>query len=407
MNTPQKSALYKVLIVHNYYQIPGGEDTVAENEKKLLEEHGHQVICYTRSNCELNNMSRLKKLLLPFTGIFSLKTYREVRKIIKENNIDIVHVHNTLTLVSPSVYWAALRSRVPVAQTMHNYRLLCPGGAFYGEGHICEDCAFKGLWYALKRKCYRRSFEQTLMSILILQFHRLLGTYKRLNYICLTEFNKEKLLMLNMKRKELIKPEKVFIKPNFTSGTAILEEGRKEYFIFIGRLEQIKGIDILIEAFSKLPDEKLLLVGTGTQEQKYRAMAAEHKNITFSGYLSREEVNSALRKAKAIIVPSQWYETFGMIIIEAFSNSVPAVVGDIGNIGGLVEDNYTGLHFRYDSGEALIKAIQSLDEGKCREYGKNAYKVYKEYFSPEENYKQLIKIYNKIINFAVPGTRDL
>ena len=127
----------KVLIVHNYYQIPGGEDTVVVNEKKLLEDHGHEVVLYTRHNAELKTFSKIQKLLLPFSTIFSRKTYREVKTLIKNEKIDIVHVHNTLNLVSPSVYYAAFHCKVPVVQTIHNFRLLCPGATFFRGGQIC------------------------------------------------------------------------------------------------------------------------------------------------------------------------------------------------------------------------------------------------------------------------------
>lgn len=137
-------------MVHNYYQIPGGEDTVVANEKKMLEEHGHKVVLYTRNNAELKTMNLLQKMLLPFTTIFNPKTYREIKKIIKKEKIDIVHVHNTLNLVSPSVYYAAKAMKVPVVQTIHNFRLLCPGATFYRDGHICEDCVSKGLMCAVK-----------------------------------------------------------------------------------------------------------------------------------------------------------------------------------------------------------------------------------------------------------------
>ena len=112
---------YRILQIHNFYQIPGGEDVVVRNEKRLLEEHGHKVYTYYRSNSELNDKGIAGKLLLPFTAVFSLKTYREVKRLIRENNIDIVHVHNTLTMVSPSVFYAAFRCRVPVVQTLHNF----------------------------------------------------------------------------------------------------------------------------------------------------------------------------------------------------------------------------------------------------------------------------------------------
>ncbi len=265
----------KVLIVHNYYQIPGGEDTVVANEMNMLQEHGHEVILYTRHNKELKTMSKARKLLLPFTTIFNLKTYREVKRIIKEKNIEIVHVHNTLNLISPSVYYAALACGVPVVQTVHNFRLLCPGATFYRDGHICEDCVTKGLGCAVKYNCYRNSKLQTLVCVINTKIHRFTGIYGKINYICLTEFNKEKLLHLKQ-----IKPEKIFVKPNFdeTSWQFIPAEKRKNQFVFAGRLDKLKGIDLLLKEWSELGKDapKLIVCGTGPLEEWCKEFVASN-----------------------------------------------------------------------------------------------------------------------------------
>lgn len=213
-----KSNKSKILVVHNYYQIPGGEDTVVKNEIKLLRDNGHEVIFYSRNNSEIHNMNKIQKLLLPFTTIFSLKTFFDVRKIIKLHKIDIVHVHNTLTLISPSVYYAAFSSKARVVQTVHNFRLICPGALLYRDGNICEDCLGKGLKCAIYNNCYRESKLQTLLVVLMLKIHRFFGIYRKLNYICLTEFNRKKLLEVNIvQRKKIINPNKVYVKPNFIS----------------------------------------------------------------------------------------------------------------------------------------------------------------------------------------------
>ena len=154
---------YRILSVHNRYQIPGGEDVVFENEAKLLEEHGHTVIRYVRNNSELNAMSKTQKLLVPFETVYSKKTEKEIAKILREENIDIVHVHNTLLLISPSVYDAAIKAHVPLVQTIHNFRMICPAGICFRNGKICEDCVTKGLFSAVRHKCYRGSLSQSFL----------------------------------------------------------------------------------------------------------------------------------------------------------------------------------------------------------------------------------------------------
>lgn len=372
---PQTKVPQTVLIIHNEYRIAGGEDTVAANEEKLLAEHGHRVIVYKRSNKELDNYTGIKKLLLPFTSVFSLRSYREVKKLIEDNYVDVVHVHNTLTLVSPSVYYAAFRCNVPVVQTMHNFRLLCPGGSFFmedeGNGHICEQCVSKGLSCAVRNSCYRHSKAQTIVSAAVLKIHRMLGTYKKINFICLTEFNRYKLLMLNNGRKKIINPARVYVKPNFTydlaetmgklSDTHGSISGR--YYVYVGRLEKLKGTELLVDAFAKLPDRKLVIMGNGPLEETLKKRIADngYKNIVMAGRVTGEDYVKFLGGAQAVISSSQCYETFGMSIAESYSLSVPAIAGDIGNIGDIVKEGVTGIHFQYDSPDALIGAVKRFE----------------------------------------------
>ena len=215
----------------------------------MLEKHGHKVTLYSRNNAELKKMPRLRKIFLPITTVFNPRTYRDIKKLIKQENIEVVHVHNTLNLVSPAVYYAARRMKVPVVQTIHNFRLLCPGATFYRDGHICEDCVEHGLKCAVRHSCYRKSKIQTLACVLSTAFHRMTGIYGKINYICLTDFNKQKLLGLKQ-----IKSERVFVKPNFVEckNEFIPEKDRKNQFVFVGRLDKLKGIDLLFEAWKRM-----------------------------------------------------------------------------------------------------------------------------------------------------------
>ncbi len=199
-----------VLVAHDLYQQRGGEETVARSEVELLKAKGNNVIFYTRDNYEIETFSKVQKLLMPLTMIFSIRTYREIKRLIKENNIDIVHVHNTLPLISPSIFYAAKKLKVPVVQTIHNFRMICPNTWFYRDGHICEECLEKGIYCSLKHKCYRNSFIQTLGVVMCNKVHRITGIYKYVSFICLTEFNRSKIIQL-----KCVDPNKVYVKPNF------------------------------------------------------------------------------------------------------------------------------------------------------------------------------------------------
>ena len=379
-----------VLIVHNHYQVHGGEDTVVNNEKRLLEEHGHRVILYTRHNNELKKLGVFGKIVLLFSSIYNLRTVRDIKRIINDQKIDIVHIHNTLPLISPSVYYAARKCNIPVVQTIHNFRFLCPGATFYRDGHICEDCLNKGIRCSLLHKCYRNSYLQTFVCVLNTWIHRQTGILKKINYICLTDFNKEKLLHL-----ECIDPKKVFIKPNFSFGLDCKNEENSldlddDYFLFIGRIEEIKGVKLLIEAFNKLPNEKLKLAGKGPLLNKL-----EHSNnIEFLGFVPHEELVNIIKKSKAVILPSQWYEGFPMIISEVFSLHKSIIAGDVGNNGILIINGENGLKFLYNDVDSLVKTILLFNKNKQLDLEKKAYIDYLYKFSPDSNYMCLKHIYD-------------
>lgn len=382
----------KILQVHNYYQIPGGEDTVVANEKKLLEDHGHKVIQYSRNNSELKEFSKFRKLLLPFTTVFNPRTYKEIKKIIKEQNIDIVHVHNTLNLISPAVYYAALSCKAPVVQTVHNFRLLCPGATFYRDGHICEECVEHGLGCAVKHGCYRNSQVQTLVCVVNTWIHRMTGVYGKLNYICLTEFNSEKLLSMKQ-----IKPEQISIKPNFVVNetSTIPYKDRPNQYIFAGRLDKLKGIDILFEAWKQMGDSApaLTVCGTGPMEDWCREFIAKNKlrNIEMRGFVPNNETKKLIANSKALILPTQWYEGFPMTIVEAYSVGTPVIGSDMGNVGSVIEDSVTGKKFDSKSVESLIEAIKTsdFDSDEIKAYYLSVYGI-------DGNYSRLMGIYANI-----------
>lgn len=424
----------RILLVHNYYQIPGGEDTVVVNEKKLLEDHGHRVFLYTRDNKELQDFSLFQKLMLPINTVFSIKTYREVCNMIRKYRIDVVHVHNTLNLISPSVFYAAFSCKVPVVNTLHNFRLQCPAGTFYRNHHVCEDCMKYGLSCSVKHGCYRGSRLQTLASALTIGLHRFLGTYRKINFICLTEFNKRKLLELNHGKRKVIDERKVFVKPNFTpeaddckgesvkfelsnvTGDKNVPEGDdrpnsrikksidglkdKQYYAFVGRVEEIKGIRLLVKAFEK-SGKFLVVVGDGDDSKKINGYLHRKKisNIIMLGRQERDTVNVIMAHAKAVIVPSLWYETFGMVVIEAYACRTPVIAADFGNVGDLIEDGRTGFQYRQGSPDALNLAMERMERLNPEEYERMrqaAYHAYLERYSAEKNYDILNEIYERV-----------
>ena len=391
----------KILIVHNHYRIRGGEDTVVQNERKLLESHGHKVLLYERDNSEISDFSIINKLLLPFTSIYNPRTVRDIKRIIKRDHVDIVHVHNTLALISPSVYYATVSSGIPVVQTVHNFRFVCANALLYRNGRICEDCLNKGSGCAVRYGCYRNSRLQTLTCVIGMKLHRLTGIFKKISLIFLSEFNREKILSINRK-KECFDRKKTYVKPNFVPGSSETEKDRpdpgehREGFIYVGRPEEIKGTRTLIEAWRIMGKNapRLTIVGTGELEEWCRLAIREHSlNIEMSGYLKHPEVMDRIRRSKALILPTLLYEGNPMSVIEGLNAGIPVIVSDIGNAAALIEEGINGIHFKTGSPESLVRAVEQLDE---RMKGHQDIRM-PDIYRPEENYNALMNIYQSVL----------
>lgn len=385
---------FKILLVHNYYQIPGGEDSVVANEKRMLEEHGHEVLLYSRHNDEINSFTIHQKLLLPFSLIFNLKTYFDIKRIIKEKNIDVVHVHNTLSLISPSVFYAAKACSVPVFQTIHNFRMLCPSALLYRDGQICEECISYGLGCAVKHSCYRGSKLQTIACIINTCIHRFSGIYKSVYYICLTEFNKNKLLQLKQ-----IPAKHVFVKPNFIENNLALvqDKDREEQYVFAGRLDKSKGIDLLFQVWEEMGDSapRLVVCGSGPMDDWCKDFVNCHKvNIELKGRLSNEDARRLIGSSLALILPTQWYEGFPMSIVEAFSVGTPVICSDIGNPGDIVQEGVTGCKFDPKSVSDIVFALQRYQESPSM-YASTLQEYVTKYTS-DINYEKLMSIYRNL-----------
>lgn len=390
MENEHKVPKKKILMVHNFYQIGGGEHTVFKNEVDLLRSHGHEVIEYTRSNDELK-ASKVKLALSPFSTLWSFKTYREVKRIIKDENIDIVHCHNTFPLISPSVYYAARSQKVPVIQTVHNFRFLCPNGTFYCNGHICEECREKNNFCsALKNRCYRNSLIQTLVVTSMLRLHRILGTYKKISYIFLTDFNRkkfEKLIDIN--------GDNVFVKPNFVKEQ---DAGKRDaddaYFVYAGRLEDSKGIKALLEAWCQIePGYHLHIYGDGPLKDYIKEKANLFPKIEYRGFCPQEIIQDDLRAATATIFPSTLYEGFPMIVAESFSCGCPVIATNIGNHAEMVRRANGGALYNPDSVSELEGAIKYVIENN-EKLSRNALNYASENLSPQEGYSSIISIYD-------------
>lgn len=387
-NMPKK----RILLVHNFYQIGGGEHTVFENEKKLLQKNGHMVLDYTRSNDELK-ASKWKLLLMPLTTLWSWRTFFQVRRLIRDGKIDVVHCHNTFPLISPSVYYAARSLKIPVVQTIHNFRFLCPNGLCYRDGKICEECLHCNSFLpALKHRCYRDSLVQTAVVAAMLTLHRWMGTYRKINYSFLTEFNKSKFSGLMD-----IHADNVFVKPNFVYRPDVsIHTGEvKKKFIFAGRLDAYKGISFLLDVWPELPkDYELHIYGDGAFREACEAAAQRYENIRFFGFRPQQEIQEDLSDAAALVFPSLLYETFPMTLSESFSMGCPVLAADLGNHGDLLRASRGGIAYAPGDRESFRRAVERILRDN-KQLSTNARNYFDGHLSEDRNYEMLSEIYDK------------
>ncbi len=378
----------KILIAHNEYQYRGGEDTVVDAEIALLRSRGHEVEVYRRHNGELQHMSAAAAAV---STVWSRRTVDDARRICRAFQPDLIHVHNTFPLISPSLYWFAARHGIPLIQTLHNFRLLCPQAALLRRGSVCEDCVGKTPWRAVTRKCYRQSTLQSAVAAGMLVTHRMLGTYHDhvTNYIALNAFCRDKFIAGGLPG------ERICIKPNFAVASKSLDWTERRGGLFVGRLSMEKGLDVLMAAMRGLPAGAIQVIGSGPLEEAVRqAFGAD-----YLGYKSSEHMMALLRQAEFLVAPSTGIETFGLVAIEAFACGTPVIASRQGGLGELVADGVTGLLVNPGDAADLAAKIAwaRAHPEHMMEMGRAARAEYEAKYTPECNYRILIRIYEDAI----------
>lgn len=386
----------RILIVHNKYLCPGGEDEVVKSEQNMLERFGNAVLLYERSNQEIKSYAFMKKIKFFLKDIYSSQViFRDIQSVLKKFKPDIVHIHNTFSVIGNSIYRACQEEKIPIVQTLHNYRFLCPIGVFYRKGNICEDCTTKGKKSAVINRCWKNSY---LLSGLLV--NTIKNAYEKINFsdivsqfIVPTRFSQEKYV------KNGWDPKKLSIKSNFLSTDLQALPKRGNYALFVGSLQSYKGVELLVKAFGKLGRGfPLKIIGDGPLKSK-----VEESVHQFDGeYLGQQEWQNTIRyiqHAKFLILPSTCYEVSPRVIIEAFACGVPVVVSNIGGMAEAVTDGKTGSHFKVNNSDDLAQKAKYMfenDEGNIL-MGHNARLEYEQKYTVEKNYSALISIYQKVI----------
>jgi glycosyltransferase involved in cell wall biosynthesis len=345
----------KILIAHNFYQGRGGEDAVCGAEIRLLRQAGHEVIEYTRHNDEIHDYSFVEKAWLSWRTSWSQRTYRELRAILARESPDVAHFHNTFPLISPSAYYACRAAEVPVVQTLHNYRLLCPTGTFFRDGSICEECVDRSLLRSIVHVCYHDSRMATTAVVGMLALHRHLRTWAEqvdLFFVC-SDFARKKFIEAGFQQASLR------VKPNFIASDPRPRPGNGNTALFLGRLSPEKGAQLLPPAWSKLAAPIALeIAGDGPLRSSLELECARLRlqNVRFSGWLDARAACERLRSAKFLVVPSLCYEGFPLVVAEAYASGVPVICAGHAGLAEIVRDKCTGLHFvPGDAGDLAAK----------------------------------------------------
>jgi len=379
-----------ILVAHNFYLRPGGEDVVFRNEIELLRSHGHRVVEYIDDN---HRIAQGNALSIALQTIWSWETYSKILRLLKKVRPDVVHFHNTFPLISPSAYYACKKLGIPVIQTLHNYRLLCPAAILYRGEYICEKCKKNPLFLpAIRYRCFQNSSIKTVVLSLSLIVHHLLRTWQNQVslYIALTEFSKNKFTEIGLTDGRIV------VKPNFikTNNRPVVIT-KEKFAVYVGRITPEKGIPTLLKAWDKL-NIPLRIFGDGPLKALFETTG---KNVSYMGQVGRDEINKSMQLASFMVFPSEWFEGFPMTIVEAFSFGLPVISSNIGSQAEIVTDGFSGLHFRSGDPEDLVSKVNWLwnHPDEATRMGKNARIEYEKKYAPEWNYQQLIDIYQKAI----------
>lgn len=386
----------KILLVHNSYQQPGGEDEVFANGRDLLRAKGQQVVEYVRTNKEIHDYGVWKRATLGLRTVWGWDSAREIRDLLKREKPDVAHFHNTFPLISPAAYSVCQEEGIPVIQSLHNPRLICPAATLYRDGRVCEDCLGRSFpWPGILHACYRNSRPQTGVVASMLAAHHYLGTWQRHvdTYLVYTNFYRQKFMDAGLPL-EKIAVQRHFVTPDPGSRTT-----RGDYALFVGRLAPEKGVLTLLRSWEELRSVPLKIRGEGPLQDRVLDLSRDSRaRVELVPRLLRRDLSILFQGARFLIWPSEgYYETFGLVAIEAFACGVPVIASRAGVMAEIVEDRRTGLHFTQGDPQDLAAKIEWAwsHPGAMDEMGRAARAEYEEKYTADRNYPILMEAYEQ------------
>jgi glycosyltransferase involved in cell wall biosynthesis len=387
----------RILLVHNRYRsgAPSGENRVVDQEGEALAALGHEVVRFGRSSDEIEQWPLAKKASLPGRSVWSRETRRDLAAVLREHRPEVVHVHNTFPLLSASVLSACRDARVPVVATIHNYRLACANGTFFRNGAVCHDCANGQPVPAVVHGCYRESRAATAPVALAVSLHRQAWRSLVSAYIFISASQRDLLQGVGLA------PGRVFVRHNLIPRKDRPRMARTPTVVYAGRLDEPKGVRLLMAGWDRYlsdsgePGLNLAIAGAGPLGDEMAAWAAARASVTMKGQLSGDQCAELISRARAVVLPSAWEETFGLVAVEAMAAGVPPIAADHGSFTELITPGVDGALFSPGDPAALALAIADVERNpeQYEAYGDQARKTYEQRFDPQRSVEELLEIY--------------
>ena len=373
----------RVLLVHNFYgsENPSGENVAFVAEREMLERHGIEVVLFERRSDTIRSRGAAGLIVGGLSTPYNFQAASSVRELARKVKPDVVHVHNTFPLISPSIFWSVRDLPCAVVLTLHNYRLFCAAGMPMRDRQVCTQCLDKrSVLPALRYGCYRGSRLATIPLAASIALHRQLGTWDKYvdRFIALTEY--QRALMVHAG----LAAELVSVKPQFYPGSPKVTQWdqREDTVVFVGRLSAEKGVRDLVAAWKILgPDApRLDIIGDGPERKFLEDQITGDglDRVRLLGQLSFEEAQGRIGRSRMMVVPSTWFEGFPMVIREAFAFGVPVAASRLGSLAELVNEGSNGYLFEANNpGQiaAIVRAgwsdqqsLERLAEGARRSF---------------------------------------
>lgn len=375
----------RILVVHNRYQQAGGEDAVVAAEMALLTSAGIDVSGWQVDNDNIRGPAAM--VATGLTTAYNTASREALGREIDRFRPDVVHIHNTFPRLSPAVFDACLHRGVPSVATLHNYRTICANALLMRNGVPCELCVTGSPYQAILHGCYRGSRLASAPLAQMIHWHRRRQTWstKVDGLIALTDFARDRFLAAGFL------PDNLHVKPNFVNDPGQFH-GARAGALFVGRLSEEKGLRTLIQAWAQV-DEPLDIVGDGPLLSWVRRAAPE--NVRVHGGLGKAAVLAMMQKARALVVPSLWYEGFPMVVVEGLANGLPILASRIGALEEIVGTTGAGAVFEPGDATSLSSVVNAIMSNESRRHslGEAARAAYEKLYTPAMNLSQLLAIY--------------